>query len=341
MRRAFAIGVLMIGSFSILAGCGSADQGETANPEPEETRPPAIQGEPTDSERMAPPAFETTLRCGEQRITVDHKDDGLRLTVGDESFDLRPVEAASGVKYAAVDDPSTTFWSKGDRALLEVRGQAYPECANTDGEEPVFRATGNEPDWLLEIDDREMTLLTNYGEDRLAGPTPIPETTNDVSAYVANIDGRSLTVTITAQLCADTMSGMPHPNTVTLLLDGETLRGCGGDPAALLQGAEWVVEDLNGGGIIDRSRVTLNFAEDGRVSGNGSCNTYNGGYVLTGEGLTLSRAATTMMACPPALMSQESRFFELLEKVQRFEIGADGALILHTEDLRTIAARRL
>ncbi|MDZ7621957.1 MAG: META domain-containing protein [Candidatus Competibacteraceae bacterium] len=341
MFRTFAMGILVIGSFSILAGCGSADNAESVAPEPEETQPPAIQGEPTDSERIAPPAFETTLRCGEQDITVGHTEaEGLRLTVGDEAFDLRPVEAASGAKYAAVDDPSTTFWSKGDRALLEVRGQAYPECTSADDAAPVFRATGNEPGWLLEIGDQETTLLTNYGENRLAAPTPVPERTSDGQIYVANIDGQSLTVTISAQLCADTMSGMPHPNTVTVLLDGETLRGCGGDPAALLHGAEWVVEDLNGGGIIDRSRVTLNFAADGRVFGSGSCNTYNGGYVLTGEGLTLSRAATTMMACPPALMSQESRFFELLEKVQRFEIGADGALILHTEDLRMIAARR-
>ena len=341
MLRTFAIGVLIVGSFSILGGCGSADSVDSAAPEREETQLPAIQGEPTDSERIAPPAFETTLRCGAQEITIGHTEaEGLRLTGGDETFDLRPVVAASGAKYAAVNDPSTTFWSKGDRALLEVRGQAYPECTTVADAVPVFRATGNEPGWLLEIGDQDLILLTNYGENRLAAPTPAPERTSDGQIYVATVDGQSLTVTISAQLCADTMSGMPHPNTVTVLLDGETLRGCGGDPAALLHGAEWVVEDLNGGGIIDRSRVTLNFAEDGRVFGNGSCNTYNGGYVLTGESLTLSRAATTMMACPPALMSQESRFFELLENVQRFEISADGALILHTDDLRTITARR-
>ena len=331
MLRIFAIGILVIGSFSILAGCGSADNVESTAAEPEETQPPAIQGEPTDSERIAPPAFTTTLQCGAQDITIGHTEEGLRLTVGDEAFDLRPVEAASGAKYAAVDDPSTTFWSKGDRALLEIRGQVYPECMNVDSEEQIFRAAG----------DQEMTLLTNYGENRLAAPTPVPEATGDGKIYVANVDGKNLTVTISARLCTDTMSGMPHPNTVVVRLDDETLHGCGGEPAALLRGAEWVVEDLNGGGIIDRSRVTLNFDADGRVFGNASCNTYNGGYVLTGEGLTLSRAATTMMACAPALMTQENRFFELLERVERFEIGADGALILHTDDLRAIAARRL
>jgi heat shock protein HslJ/membrane-bound inhibitor of C-type lysozyme len=341
MLHTFVIGVLVAGSFSILAGCGSADSVDSVAPEREETQPPAIQGEPTDSERIASPAFMTTLQCGAQRITIGHTDEGMRLTVGDEMFDLRPVEAASGAKYAAVDDPATMFWSKGDRALVEIRGQAYPECMTVTDEARVFRATGNEPFWRLDIDDREMTLLTNFGETRLVAPTPVPEAMNDVKMYVANVDGKNLTVTISAQLCTDTMSGMPHPNTVAAQLDDEILRGCGGDPAALLHGAEWVVEDLNGGALIEQTRVTLNFAADGRVLGNASCNNYHGGYILTGESLTIPQAATTMMACEPELMAQESRFLELLENIQRFEIGADGALILHTGDLRTITARRL
>ncbi len=319
MLRAFAIGVLVIGSFAIPAGHGSADRVDSATPE--ET-------------------FRSTLQCGEQRITVDRTDGGLRLTVGDETFDLRPVAAASGAKYAAVDDPATTFWSKGDRALLEMRGQAYPECTTGDDAAQVFRATGNEPSWVLEMDDQEMTLLTDFGETRLAAPTPVPQATNDGKTYVATVGGKSLSVIISPRPCTDTMSGMPYPNTVTVRLDGETLRGCGGDPATLLRGAEWVVEDLDESGLIDRSRVTLNFGADGRVFGHASCNTYNGGYVLTGEGLTLSEIVTTMMACAPALMTQESRFLDFLKNAQRFEIGADGALILHTNDLRTIRARR-
>ncbi|TVR62534.1 MAG: META domain-containing protein [Candidatus Competibacteraceae bacterium] len=341
MLRTFAMGVLIVGSFSILAGCGAADSVDSAAPEREATPPPAIQGEPTDLERIAPPAFETTLRCGAQEITVGHTEaEGLRLTVGDETFDLRPVEAASGAKYAAVNDPSTTFWSKGDRALLEVRGQAYPECTTVADTAPVFRATGNEPGWLLEIGDQDLTLLKNYGETRLVAPTPVPTTTNGVNQYAVDVDGQNLTVTITARLCVDTMSGMPHPHTVTVSLDDENLEGCGGDPATLLHGAEWVVGDLNRGALIEPSRVTLNFAADGRVFGHASCNNYTGDYVLTGESLTIPQTVTTRMACEPELMAQESRFLELLENIQRFEIGADGALILHTDDLRTITARR-
>jgi heat shock protein HslJ len=47
-----------------------------------------------------------------------------------------------------------------------------------------------------------------------------------------------------------------------------------------------------------------------------------------------------MMACPIALMQQESRFHEILGQVKRFRFGSDGALILEAGDGRTITARR-
>jgi len=114
----------------------------------------------------------------------------------------------------------------------------------------------------------------------------------------------------------------------------------GAFPAALLQGAEWVVEDINRTGIIDRSRATINFGTDGRISGRASCNTYTGEYTLTGEGLTVAKTATTRMACAPALMRQEDLFLDVLRNLQRFTLSPDGALILQTGDGRTITARR-
>ncbi|NJL83635.1 MAG: META domain-containing protein [Chloroflexaceae bacterium] len=129
--------------------------------------------------------------------------------------------------------------------------------------------------------------------------------------------------------------------TVVVLLDGRELHGCGDQSLALLQGAEWVVEDINGKGIIDRSRVTLNFLEENRLVGMASCNNYITTYSLTGEGLTISQAAATLKACTPALMNQEQLFLEVLKNIQQFEISADGTLILQTNDQRTITARGL
>jgi heat shock protein HslJ len=91
----------------------------------------------------------------------------------------------------------------------------------------------------------------------------------------------------------------------------------------------WIIEDLDRGGIIDRSRVTVQFsAEDGRVAGAASCNRYSAGYTLGSEGLSIMPIAATKMACAPALMHQEQKFLRILGAVDAFEIDAVGALVL-------------
>lgn len=314
MFRAFRMAVIGLALVSTLTGCASsiADSGRRQD----------------------------ELRCGNHTASVGYANDVMHLTVGAETFDMRPVRAASGAKYEAVGDPSTTFWSKGDRARLVVRGEPYPECTKMGTETKAFRATGNEPGWRLDITDTTMILLADYGQTRIVRPTPAPERTGDFRRYVSKTADTDLTVTIFNRPCTDTMSGMPHPNTVVVVVGGRTLNGCGGDPATLLQGAAWVVEDLNGGGIIDRSRMTLDFGADGRISGRASCNEYTGTYSLTGESLTVSKSATTMKACAPSLMQQEDKFLDLLRNTHRFSLSPDGALILHTGDQRTMTARR-
>jgi heat shock protein HslJ/uncharacterized lipoprotein YbaY len=290
--------------------------------------------------RIQPLAFASTLACGDRSVTVGHVGDTMHLRAGGQSFELRPVRSASGARYEAVGDPSTSFWSKGDRATVVVRGQPWPECVPARAPGLPYRATGNEPGWRLDITASTMTLLADYGRTHVEAPTPVAEPGDGYTRFRAPAAGAGLVATIFERRCVDTMTGMPYPAVVTVAFAGRTLTGCGGDPATLLQGAEWVVEDLRGGGVVDRSRATLAFAADGRVSGRGSCNRYTASYSLTGEGMAISKPASTMMACAPALMQQEQRFFDLLAQAQRFTIDADGALVLHAADGGTITARR-
>ena len=276
-------------------------------------------------------------RCGDRLVNTEQIGSKLRLTLGDAHYKLRQVEADSGTQYAAVDDATTTFWSKGERARLTLKGQAYSECVRADRVAVAFRAGGNEPGWHIEIGTRTL-FTTADGKTRIDELTPAAESTATSRRYAVT---PALRVTIVDRLCVDTMSGMPRPNRVTVLLDGRELNGCGGDPAVLLQGAEWVIEDIAGAGIVDGSRATLNFGADGQLAGSGSCNRYSGSYMLTGEGLSVSsKTAMTMMACVPALMQQESRFMQLLSQVRRFRFGADGALVLESDTGGTITARR-
>ena len=204
----------------------------------------------------------------------------------------------------------------------------------------VFRATGNEPGWLLEITGTKMKFLGNYGQIRIEAAAPVAETTAAYRQYAARTDGHDLIVRIFDRPCSDTMTGMPYPQEVVVVFAGKQLNGCGGNPGALLQGGEWVVEDIDGTRVIDGARVAFNFAADRRVSGRASCNTYTGVYELTGETFTIPKAGVTMMACAPALMHQEGLFLDILKNVQGFTLAPDGALILRTGDGRTMTARR-
>ena len=185
-----------------------------------------------------------------------------------------------------------------------------------------------------------MTLLTNFGQDRLVAATPTAQVSGGTTTYVARTNQGELTATIVNQLCVDSMSGMPHPQSVTVVVGGKTLTGCGGEPASLLQGAEWTVVEIGGAPLVAGSKVTLDFAPDGRVSGHASCNNFTGAYTLSGEGLAISRVAGTRMMCDATLMDQERKFLDTLGGVQNFSIAADGALLLNTGDGRTIKAQR-
>jgi uncharacterized membrane protein/uncharacterized lipoprotein YbaY len=285
-------------------------------------------------------SFASTLQCGDEHATVGWVgQDAAELTIGGERFTLRRARSGSGARYEAPDDSTTWLWNKGDRTTISVRGESYPECGVVGAADETFRAHGNEPFWALEITRTTLTFRTPEGQP-ITLPSPRPELAGGSRRYAARGDGHDLVATVTDRACTDDMSGMPYPSTVTVALDGRDYRGCGGDPAALLQGKEWVVEDVNRAGIIDRSRLTLNFSADNRIFGRAGCNTYNGRYTLTGESLTVASPVTTLKACAESLMQQEDRFLKVLADVRRFEITERGALVLHTDDGGSITARR-
>jgi heat shock protein HslJ len=204
----------------------------------------------------------------------------------------------------------------------------------------AFRATGNEPGWRLDIAGSEMSLLTNFGQNRLVAATPTPQVTGDTTKYLASTAQGELLVMIIDRLCVDSMSGMPHPQTVTVLSGGRTLHGCGGEPASLLRGAEWTVTGIGAVPAPAEPRVTLEFGADGRVTGKAPCNRFSGRYALTGEGLAIIDVAGTRMACPAPLMAQEQEFFAALAGVRGFSIPAAGRLLLQSGDGRDVEARR-
>ncbi len=97
-----------------------------------------------------------------------------------------------------------------------------------------------------------------------------------------------------------------------------------------LAGTAWRLEDLGGAGVVDRIEATLEFAADGRVSGKGSCNRFFGSSTITGQMITFGALGATRMACTPAVMDQETKYFKALEQAQRFEVQGSTLLITYS-----------
>ena len=96
--------------------------------------------------------------------------------------------------------------------------------------------------------------------------------------------------------------------------------GGGGAVAPVLGGTAWRLEDLGGAGVIDDAQATLEFADGGGVSGNGSCNQFRGTVTVTGRAISFGPLAMTRKACPEAIMNQENAFLAALGQAERFEV---------------------
>lgn len=212
----------------------------------------------------APLPFATEMVCGSEHVTIaPAADRGVRVRVGGQTYDLKPVVSASGAKYEVQDDPTTSFWNKGRNGTLMIKGTTYPECTpiapalRPGPAQQAFSATGNEPAWRLDIVNDQLTLVTDMGATKTTIAAPKAETLNFGRKYTGTADGSTVSVVVLDEPCADSMTGMPRPHAVEVTLEGRILRGCGGDPAALLWGDPWVVREVNGTAPVEKSRVTF------------------------------------------------------------------------------------
>jgi heat shock protein HslJ/uncharacterized lipoprotein YbaY len=277
--------------------------------------------------RFVPMGFGSLLRCGGRELALGYFGADAVLEVDGQRTVLEPVPAASGARFEAPGDPATWVQIQGNAVRVSLAGEALPECSVVPPEAPKpYRAQGNEPGWVLTVADGRLTLVVDYGARTVE--SALPEARFEEGAFVYVLADPALTVRMAPGLCRDDMTGMPHPDTVSVTLEGRELSGCGGDPVELLRGAEWVVEDIAGQGIAGGSRATLTFADDGGLSGTASCNRYATGFAIGGEGVRVAQIAATQMMCDETLMAQERAFFAALAAVGRFDIDESGALVL-------------
>ncbi|OAN69685.1 hypothetical protein A8B83_01980 [Rhodobacteraceae bacterium EhC02] len=282
--------------------------------------------------RYQPMGFASTLRCGDTRLKVGFFEDRAVLETDTDRLVLSQVIAASGAKFDDPADPDTYYWSKGDTALVSLKGEVLPECVAVPPEpEQPYRARGTEPFWSLTIVGGMVELIPNIGQTPLRAK--LPRAALAGADFVFDMAGQGMVVRLSETICHDLMSGTPFPQTVSVTMQDRTLDGCGGESMDLLAGVEWIVQEIGGAGLVENAEVTLEFdAVTRRLAGRSGCNRYNAAFELSGEGLSIGPAASTRMACALDLMAQEQQFLADLQRISRFDIDPSGALLLFAND---------
>ena len=175
--------------------------------------------------------------CEGLYVVANHGRSGeITLFLPDRTLSLPAQPAASGAKYGA---DGLSFWSKGEsEALLEQPGESPRRCS-VDGRASVredaklrgvhFRATGNEPGWVLELGPDAFRLYYDYGKSLAAFPPLEPKSNAEKreTVYVGETESHRIQIVIRGEECRDTMADDRFESTVMITLDGRELAGCG------------------------------------------------------------------------------------------------------------------
>jgi heat shock protein HslJ len=108
---------------------------------------------------------------------------------------------------------------------------------------------------------------------------------------------------------------------------------------APLIGTSWLAEDIGGRGVIDNSQTTITFDGEGRVVGSGGCNRYFGPVTINGAAVTFGKLGSTRMACVPALMDQERKFFDTLAATRTYRLDDPGHKLVFLGEDGTLLVR--
>ncbi len=92
----------------------------------------------------------------------------------------------------------------------------------------------------------------------------------------------------------------------------------------------WVAEDILGGGVIDDLQTTLEIDRAGTYHGFGGCNAYRGSLKVDESRISFGPPAATRKMCAPAVMDQETRFFQALQTMTSWSAGS-GLLLLQKD----------
>jgi heat shock protein HslJ/uncharacterized membrane protein len=204
-----------------------------------------------------------------------------------------------------------------------------------------FRAIGQEPGWLLDLDQgRTIRYAGDYGQRRIAMPAPaapVRDTVTGTITYTAQSDSHTIAAVIREEPCHDVMSGEAFTHGVTLRVDDQELKGCGRVlNTGELENIYWRLTELQGEPAMappgPREAYLRLSTKKSAVTGSTGCNSIRGRFRLSGSRILIGPLQKTRMACDdPAIAGKERAYVAALERANRAVVRA-GRLTLQAGD---------
>ncbi|MEM8680458.1 MAG: META domain-containing protein [Planctomycetota bacterium] len=108
-----------------------------------------------------------------------------------------------------------------------------------------------------------------------------------------------------------------------------------------LLGTSWQVREIDRVVVKPPFEATLDFSDEGQVSGSSGVNRYTGQAKIEGTQIRFGPLASSRMAGPPELMREEQRFLEALSKVTHYRMLSNQRLALRNEhDIAVVTLAR-
>ncbi len=211
----FAMGI-------VLSACGQEHKDDD----------PAATASPADS---TAPVVTMVFECGgEYGFVTRIQDSTAWLFLPEGTVALTQVS----VSETSYEGYGLEFVRQGEAAYLRYGDNRTRRCENNQRRAiwehaklngVHFRAVGNEPGWILEIETERMVLVVGYGQERheFELPDPSVDESTGITVYETTDGANHLTVKIEGRECTDTMSGESFEATVSVVLNDVLLRGCG------------------------------------------------------------------------------------------------------------------
>ncbi|MBK8047194.1 MAG: META domain-containing protein [Anaerolineales bacterium] len=118
-------------------------------------------------------------------------------------------------------------------------------------------------------------------------------------------------------------------------------------PTNPLAGTNWAVTGYYIGGAVASpivgTNLTTRFDSGSQLSGQAGCNTYSGGYSVSGSNISIGQFATGMSMCdtPPGVMEQEQSFISALQSSSTFRFDGNRLELRRWDGTITVMYTRL